>query len=90
MKIADLEKEWKTYPVFHIDFNGKNFQNSGELESTLKGFIEEQEAKYGRSPYYDALGDRFAYVLKAAHEQTGQRCVVLVDEYDKPLLDVAV
>ena len=88
LKIAELEQEWKTYPVFHIDFNGKNFQNASELEGTLRGFIEEQEAKYGRSPYYDALGDRFAYVLKAAHEQTGQRCVVLVDEYDKPLLDV--
>ena len=88
LKIADLEHEWKTYPVFHIDFNGKNFQKSDELESTLQGFIEEQEAKYGRSPYYNTLGDRFAYVLKAAHEQTGQRCVVLIDEYDKPLLDV--
>ena len=88
LKIDALERDWKTYPVFHIDFNGKNFTTGGELEDTLNGFVEEQEAIYGRDPYRNSLGDRFAYVLKAAHEQTGLRCVVLIDEYDKPLLDV--
>ena len=88
LKIDALEKEWKTYPVFHIDFNGKNFMRGNELEDTLVGFVEEYEALYGRDPYRNSIGDRFAYVLKAAHRQTGLRCVVLVDEYDKPLLDV--
>ena len=88
LKIDALEKEWKTYPVFHIDFNGKNFMKADELEDTLVGFVEEQEALYGRDPYRNSIGDRFAYVLKAAHRQTGLRCVVLIDEYDKPLLDV--
>ena len=88
LKIDSLEKDWKTYPVFHIDFNGKNFLKAEELENTLLGFVEEKEALYGRDPYRSSLGDRFAYVLKSAHKQTGLRCVVLVDEYDKPLLDV--
>ena len=88
LKIESLEKDWKTYPVFHIDFNGKNFNDKDALIDTLTGFIEEQEAMYGRDPYHNSIGDRFAYVLKAAHEQTGLRCVVLIDEYDKPLLDV--
>ena len=88
LKIEALEKEWKTYPVFHLDFNGKNFLNERDLEDTLTGFVEEQEALYGRDPYHNSIGDRFAYVLKSAHRQTGLRCVVLVDEYDKPLLDV--
>ena len=88
LKIDALEKDWKTYPVFHIDFNGKNFNDKDALMDTLTGFVEEQEAMYGRDPYHNSIGDRFAYVLKTAHRQTGLRCVVLIDEYDKPLLDV--
>ncbi len=74
--------------MFHLDFNGKNFTVGGELETTLKGFVEAQETVYGKAPYHYTLGDRFGHVLKAAHEKTGQRAVVLIDEYDKPLLDV--
>ncbi len=88
LAMEELEKEWKQYPVFHIDFNGKNFTEGAELEKTLTGFVESQEAIYGKDPFHDTLGDRFCYVLKAAHLKTGQRAVVLVDEYDKPLLDV--
>ncbi len=88
LAIDNLEKEWKEYPVFHIDFNGKNFTSGGELGKTLTGFVEAQEDIYGKDPYHDTLGDRFAYILKAAHERTGLRAVVLIDEYDKPLLDV--
>ncbi len=87
LAMEELEKEWKQYPVFHIDFNGKNFTEGAELEKTLTGFVESQEAIYGKDPFHDTLGDRFCYVLKAAHLKTGQRAVVLVDEYDKPLLD---
>lgn len=88
LAIDSMEKEWNVYPVFHIDFNGKNFTSRGELENALTGFVEAQEAVYGKDPYHDTLGDRFGYVLKAAHEKSGQRAVVLIDEYDKPLLDV--
>lgn len=88
LAIERLEKDWRRFPVFHIDFNGKNFTNSGELEQTLTTFVEKQEAVYGRDMLSTTLGDRFASVLKAAHTQTGHRAVVLVDEYDKPLLDV--
>lgn len=88
LAMEKLETEWKEYPVFHIDFNGKNFTVGGELEKTLTGFVEAQEAIYGKDPFHDTLGDRFCYVLKAAHQKTGLRAVVLIDEYDKPLLDV--
>ncbi len=88
LAIDELEKEWKQYPVFHIDFNGKNFTAGGELEKNLSGFVEAQESIYGKDPFHDTLGDRFCYVLKAAHKKTGLRAVVLIDEYDKPLLDV--
>lgn len=83
-----LEKEWKVYPVFHIDFNGHNFTKHGELENALLEFVEQQEAIYGKDDVAVTLGGRFKAVLKKAHEQTGLRAVVLVDEYDKPLLDV--
>jgi hypothetical protein len=88
LKMDALEKEWRKYPIFHVDFNGKNFTNDDELDLTLKGYLESWESKWGRDPYHDTEGDRFAYVLHQAHKETGLPCVVLVDEYDKPLLDV--
>ena len=88
LAIDNLEKDWKTYPVFHIDFNGSNFTQPGELDKVLESFVETQEAEYGKDPFPSSLGSRFAYVLKQAHKKTGLRAVVLIDEYDKPILDV--
>ena len=88
LAIESLEKDWKQYPVLHIDFNGINFTEAGALTKALKAFVERQESIYGRGEFAEGLGGRFAAVLKAAHEQTGLRAVVLIDEYDKPLLDV--
>jgi AraC-like DNA-binding protein len=83
-----LETEWAKYPVFHIDFNGTDFTKANTLETKLKSHIEIWELEYGKSPISMTIGDRFAYVLKRAHEQYGRRAVVLIDEYDKPILDV--
>lgn len=88
LKIDALEKDWKQYPVFHLDFNGYDFLYIDNLLSILTGYVKEWEAQWGKDPYNDALGDRFAYVLHQAHEQTGLPSVVLIDEYDKPMLDV--
>ena len=88
LKIEGLEQDWLDYPVFHIDFNSNNFMKGGTLERKLEGYIATWEGIYGSVPQWTNLGDRFMYVLHRAHEQTGRRCVVLVDEYDKPLLDV--
>ena len=83
-----LEKEWLEYPVFHVDFNGKSFTNPQELSQTLETFVAMGEDRYGKGAFSTTLGDRFASVLERAHKQTGRRAVVLIDEYDKPLLDV--
>ena len=88
LKMEALEKDWTEYPVFKIDFNGKNYTKDGSLERTLENSIGTWESIYGKGPYATELGDRFAYVLHQAHEKTGHPCVVLIDEYDKPLLDV--
>lgn len=88
LKIDALEKDWKTYPVFHLDFNGQDFNSQSALEKTLERFLASYEKIYGCTDPQQTVGSRFADLLKAAHEQTGLRCVVLIDEYDKPLLDV--
>ena len=89
LKIDSLEKDWLEYPVFHIDFNGIDFARFGKLEEIIDFNLTAWEKKYGIVPdkQLDA-GLRFVQVLQKAHELTGRHCVVLVDEYDKPMLDV--
>ena len=88
LKIDSLEKEWNVYPVFHLSFGTSNFTKLGTLEAVILDFIEGLERVYGKTTNSDDSAIRFKHVIKAAHEKTGQRTVVLVDEYDKPLLDV--
>ncbi|MDO4756811.1 MAG: AAA family ATPase, partial [Parabacteroides sp.] len=88
MAIDYFEKDWALQPVFHIDFNGKNFTQPDVLEQVIEGYVCSWEAVYGKDPFNQDIGSRFAYVLRAAHQQTGKRAVVLIDEYDKPMLDV--
>ena len=88
LAIDSLEKEWAEYPVFHIDFNGSNFTQPHTLDGIIEDTILGWESIYGKDPFYSDLGRRFAYILQQAHKQTGRRAVVLIDEYDKPLLDV--
>ena len=89
LAISDLETEWDEYPVFHIDFNSDDITEPNVLEKTINFYIEGWEKDYGiERDESIGLGRRFAQVLAVAHEKTGRGCVVLVDEYDKPLLDV--
>lgn len=88
LAIEALERDWAVYPVFHIDFNGDNFMQDGVLSAKMEGTLCGWERQYGKNPDSGTWGDRFAYVLRQAHLQSGRRAVVLVDEYDKPILDV--
>ena len=90
LAIDGLETEWAVHPVFHVDFNGGNFANPGELEQKINFYLTQWEQQYNLPVRTNELGygDRFIQVLEAAHRQTGRRAVVLVDEYDKPILDV--
>ncbi|MGN0256961.1 MAG: AAA family ATPase, partial [Bacteroides sp.] len=87
LAIEQLEKDWNAYPVFHLSFGSENFTQPYILDKMLEGFVAEGEKRYGPSEAL-TLGQRFCKVLQAAHQATGRRAVVLIDEYDKPLLDV--
>ena len=93
LAIEKLEKgnpdAWKQYPVFYFDFNGANY----ETESALEDIIDEQLRRFEKTFNIKAekgfnLGERFRNLIMEASKTTGLRCVILVDEYDKPLLDV--
>ena len=89
LKIDSLEKEWKVYPVFHLDFNGGNFTQKGVLEQWINDFVSVWEEKYElKSNTELPVGLRFVRLLEYVHDTLGCRAVVLVDEYDKPILDV--
>ena len=90
LKIDTLEKDWKVYPVFHLDFNGTDFTLPAELERKLGYYISSWADQYAlpEKSRNLGLGDFFAEVIRAAHQHTGRRAVVLIDEYDKPILDV--
>lgn len=89
LAIEKLETEWKTYPVFHIDFNADMYARAGLLDETLDAYVSRWEKQYGIDEKCSlGVGRRFARVMEEAHRQTGLRCVVLIDEYDKPMLDV--
>lgn len=90
LKIEKLEQgnpdAWKPYPVFYFDFNGDNYLDAS-IDSVLDGMLSDWEEEYGDQYKNRTLGDRFQKLLELASIKTGKRCVVLVDEYDKPLLD---
>lgn len=88
LAMDSLENGWEEHPVFHLDFNSVNFTQAGELERKLNGFLASYESVYGKPDDDLGLGDRFVQLLRKAHRVTGRKCVVLIDEYDKPLLDV--
>ena len=89
LKIDSLEKDWNVHPVFHVDFNGANFTQAGVLETMLDDYIDKWEKQYDiHTDPGIGVGLRFRDILCAVHEQTGRRAVVLIDEYDKPILDV--
>ena len=82
-----LEKDWKVYPVFHIDLNTGLYTNPEGLVSIIDGHLRYFEKNYDIKPNDLSLSDRFKALIRNAYEQTGQKVVILVDEYDKPLLE---
>ena len=85
LKIMDLEKEWKHYPVIRLDMS-RGGANAGTLRSYLNQQFKEYENLYGITPAPTAkLADRFHDILSAANNKTGLQVAILIDEYDSPL-----
>ena len=81
-----LEKDWTTYPIFHIDLNTEKYDTRESLDSILNFTLEKWEQQYGTAPSETTFALRFRGLIERAYEQTGQRVVILIDEYDKPML----
>jgi hypothetical protein len=88
LKIEALEKDWNVYPVIRIDFSIGSYLDTGNLGKVLDSIMGKWEKKYGIEKTVDDWGCRLMHIVEAIHQQIGMRVVVLVDEYDKPLLDV--
>lgn len=89
LRMMDMEQKWTKYPVIIFDFNGIDKHTPNSLANYLGQVIRETEAKY-QLPCFetDDVPLRFRTLIPRLHEATGQRVVVLIDEYDKPLLDL--
>ena len=86
LAIEQMEKEWRQFPVLHLDLNAKKYETPEDLNAMLNQHLEKWESQYGDEKKDRSPEERFSYVISRASEQAGCGVVVLVDEYDKPLL----
>ena len=86
LKVMDLEKEWKTYPVLHFTMSGLKNLKISEAKEKLELFISDYEGVYGRNSLETSPGARFRGLIHRACEQTGEKVVVILDEYDAPAM----
>lgn len=86
LAIYDLETDWKKYPIFHIDLNTANFREKDSLYMVLNDYLTTWESKYGARESEATLALRFKGVIARAAEKEGCGVVILIDEYDKPIL----
>ena len=87
LKIADLEKDWIQHPVLRMDLSGKSYDSPEVLQQVFDDYLSRWEQMYGIENKYTVPGIRFSQVIEAAYIQTGRRVVILIDEYDKPIVD---
>ena len=86
LKIMDLEKEWKKHPVLHFTMSGLKNCTIPEAKSALELFISDYENLYGRNIAEETPGKRFRGLIHRAFEQTGEKVVVILDEYDSAIM----
>ena len=90
MAIEQLETKWEQYPVLHLDLNARKYEAAADLTAMLNQYLEKWELLYGQEKKDRSPEERFAYVIERACTQTGKQVVVLIDEYDKPLLQAVL
>ena len=87
--IEKLEKEWTEYPVLHFDMSGGKHMEKEQLEQYLDYILKEQEEKWGITTPPKGANNRLTELITTAYKKTSKQVVVLIDEYDAPMLDVA-
>lgn len=87
LAIEKLEAEWKQHPVLHLDLSGVSYTDVFVLERVLSDKLAKWETLYGAVNTSDILGLRFKEVIEAAYNKTGNQVAILIDEYDKPIID---
>ena len=86
LAIAELEKEWACHPVFLIDLNVGEYDSSAKLQASLSSQLKALESEWGAETPDEPLSNRFNSLIRRVAEKTGKKVVILIDEYDKPLV----
>lgn len=89
LAIEKLEQEWMEYPVLHFDMSGGKHMEKEQLEDYLSNRLEAEERKWGITHTKRGANDRLTELITTAYKISGKQVVVLIDEYDAPMLDVA-
>ena len=87
LAIESLEKDWTEYPVLHLDLNGSKYMYPEDLSVVLTQHLDNWESEYSITARYGDLEARFKDVIDGAYEKTGRQVVILIDEYDKPIVN---
>ena len=88
LAIERLEHEWHSYPMLHFDMSLGKHMDKEQLNIFLNYQLEDNEKKYGINSHREGVNNRFTDLIKTVYQQTGKQVVILIDEYDAPLLDV--
>ncbi len=88
LALGDYEKEWVKHPVLHFDMSTAKHMSPDDLVNELEGKLSQYEQIYGKEDWAIKTNQRLECLVKRAYKQTGQKVVILIDEYDAPLLDV--
>lgn len=88
LAIDSMDMDWEPRPVLHFDLNSEDYSAEHGLNSLLNRLLGEYEKEYGMTDIADTIPGRFAQLIKQAATSTGRKVVILVDEYDKPLLSI--
>ena len=87
LAMESLEKDWTEYPVLHLDLTGSSYTDISHLKVSLDQHLRKWESLYDVTPMSEEVSSRFKDIIDAAYRKTGQKVVILIDEYEKPIID---
>ena len=87
LAMESLEKDWTEYPVLHLDLTGSSYTDISHLKMSLDQHLRKWESLYDVTPMSEDLSSRFKDIIDAAYRKAGQKIVILIDEYEKPIID---